>query len=194
MKEPREVSDEYLMKRYIEGDSAAFDQLFSRYEQRAYAFFLRRTRSEDRAEDLYQELFLRIHRSRSSYDPTRPFAPWFFRIAKRLLIDDVRRAFRSREVSLLEAGAISVEADDPEQHVACAESADRALEQLSAEERRVLVSAKVEGVGYAELARELGKSTDAVKKLASRAIQRLRAGATAEDLLWAVAARAPRGT
>jgi RNA polymerase sigma-70 factor (ECF subfamily) len=182
------------MKRYIEGDSAAFDQLFSRYEQRAYAFFLRRTRSEDRAEDLYQELFLRIHRSRSSYDPARPFAPWFFRIAKRLLIDDVRRAFRSHEISLLEAGPISVEADDPEQQVACAERTELALEQLSAVERRVLVSAKVEGVGYAELARELGKSTDAVKKLASRAIQRLRAGATAEELLWALAERAPRGT
>ena len=193
MKEPREVSDECLMKRYVEGDSAAFDQLFSRYEQRAYAFFLRRTHSEDRAEDLYQELFLRIHRSRSSYDPTRPFAPWFFRIAKRLLIDDVRRAFRSHEVSLLEAAPISVEADDPEQQVAQAEGTERVLDQLSAVERRVLVSAKVEGVGYAELARELGKSTDAVKKLASRAIQRLRAGATAEELLWAVAERAPRG-
>jgi DNA-directed RNA polymerase specialized sigma24 family protein len=56
------------------------------------------------------------------------------------------------------------------------ERAARVLERLSAEERHVLVAAKLEGAGYAELARDLGKSVAAVKKLASRAMQRLRAG------------------
>ena len=181
MEEPHEVSDEYLMKRYVDGDTVAFDQLFNRYEQRAFAYFFRRTRSRERAQDLYQELFLRLHRSRSSYDPGRPFAPWFFRIASRLLIDDARRAFRKYEVPLHEDAASPIEAD-AEQLVGNAECASRVLEQLSADERHVLVSAKVEGVGYPELARELGKSADAVKKLASRAMQRLRAAAPPEGL------------
>lgn len=176
----REVPDECLMQRYIEGDSAAFDELFSRYEQRIYAFFFRRTRSEDRAKDLYQELFLRLHRSRSSFDPSRPFAPWFFQIASRLLVDDLRRAFRSHEVPLGDREATQCEAS-PERLVETSERAQRALVQLSAEERRVLVAAKVDGVGYAELAQELGKSRDAVKKLASRAMQRLREAAALED-------------
>ncbi len=98
-----EVHDETLMERYVEGDAVAFDELFRRYERRAFAFFARRTRSADRAEDLYQELFLRIHRARHAYDPRRPFAPWLFQIAHHLLIDDKRRAFRNHEVPLDES-------------------------------------------------------------------------------------------
>jgi RNA polymerase sigma factor (sigma-70 family) len=104
MKEKRgaasQLPDEALMERYADGDAQAFDELFRRYEPRAYAFFLRRTGSPERARDLYQELFLRIHRARDRYDRGRPFAPWLFRIAQRLWIDDQRRAHRSYEVPL----------------------------------------------------------------------------------------------
>ena len=86
----QELRDETLMDRYVHGDTAAFDELFRRYERQAFAFFIRRTRSADRSEDLYQELFLRIHRARHTYDARRAFAPWFFQIAHHLLIDDVR--------------------------------------------------------------------------------------------------------
>ena len=64
-----ELSDETLMDLYARGDGLAFDELFARYQQRAYAFFLRHTRSEDRAAELYQELFLRLHCAREGYDP-----------------------------------------------------------------------------------------------------------------------------
>jgi RNA polymerase sigma-70 factor (ECF subfamily) len=173
------VPDEDLMRRYADGDGKAFEELFSRYEARAYGFFYKRTKSEDRAQDLYQELFLRLHRNRTSYDPSRPFAPWFFQIASRLLVDDYRRAFRNREVPVGEQERPSHERDS-ERRLGDLEEADRLLAELSPEERHILVSAKVEGTGYAELARDLGKSVDAVKKLASRAMQRLR-GSTRSD-------------
>ena len=64
------------MERYVDGDSTAFDELFRRYEPRAFSYFLRRTGSPDRAQDLYQDLFLRIHRARDTYDSRRSFAPW----------------------------------------------------------------------------------------------------------------------
>lgn len=168
------LPDEALMVLYVDGDAEAFDELFRRHESRAYAYFLKRTGSPDRARDLYQELFLRIHRGRDGYDPGRGFAPWFFQIAHRLLIDDQRRAHRRHEVPLddgLPHGA------DPrgEQQAADRQEVLRVLGELSSEERYILVSAKVEGVGYGDLARELGKSAAAVKKAASRAMQRLRA-------------------
>lgn len=171
-----EISDETLMDRYARGDAEAFEELFVRYQGRAYAFFLRRTGSEDRAADLYQDLFLRIHRARERYDPGRPFAPWFFQIARRLLIDSLRRSSRSAEDHLAEETVPAGRPEcDPEGRVAAAEEAVAILEQLSGVERYVLVSAKVHGREYAELAGELGKSVAAVKKLASRAMQRLRA-------------------
>jgi RNA polymerase sigma-70 factor (ECF subfamily) len=174
-----EVSDEGLMVRYASGDLEAFEELFGRYEPRAYWFFLRRTASPDRSEDLYQELFLRIHRARDRYDPQRPFAAWFFQIANRLLVDDWRRAFRSHEVSIGDR-EVQTSEDGSEECFGQREFLAQTLEALSPEEKYVLVSAKVEGVGYAELAEHLGKSVDAVKKLASRATMRLRSSALAE--------------
>ena len=178
----RDVPDETLMARYADGDGEAFEELFRRYEPRAYAFFVRRTGSPERAQDLYQELFLRIHRARDRYDPSRPFTPWFFQIANRLLVDDLRRAFRSHEVSLEDREPRSAW-EGSEAVVANREHVAQLLDGLSSEERYVLLSAKVEGIGYPELADHLGKSVDAVKKMASRALQRLRASPEQEAAL-----------
>lgn len=168
------VPDETLMARYADGDSAAFDALFRRYEARVHAFFIRRTGSPERAQDLYQELFLRIHRARSRYDPERSFAPWLFQIAYRLLVDDQRRAHRSHEVAMGEHEPRAERASSEERLGDC-EVLGRALASLSREERHILLSSKLEGVGYPELATQLGKSAAAVRKVASRALQRLRA-------------------
>lgn len=168
-----DASDETLMASYADGDAEAFEQLFRRYEPRAYVFFLKRTASPERAQDLYQELFLRLHRARHRYDPERPFVPWFFQIANRLLVDDHRRAFRSHEVPIGEREPRSPRRGS-EDALADREQVAAMLSDLSPEERYVVLSAKVEGIGYAELAEHLGKSVDAVKQMASRAIRRLR--------------------
>lgn len=161
------------MARYADGDVAGFDELFRRYEARIHAFFFRRTGSVERARDLYQELFLRIHRARDVYDPSRPFVPWLFQIAHRLLVDDQRRAYRAHEVPLDEHEPYASPARS-EELLAGREQLGQMLVGLSADERYVVVSSKLEGIGYSELAAQLGKSVDAVKKMASRATQRLR--------------------
>lgn len=167
------AADEELMEGYANGDTAAFQELFERYEGRVFRFLFRRTDSRERAEDLYQELFLRVHQHRESYDPSRPFATWFFSIAAHLLVDDQRRAYRRRERSLAERNE-PLAPLDPERDLAASEAAQALLARLSAEERRVLLGSKVEGRSYPELAAELGKTAGAVKKLASRAMLRLR--------------------
>lgn len=183
----REQSDETLMERYAAGDARAFDALFARWEQRVYGFFLARTRSAERAEDLYQELFLRIHRARDQYDPARPFSPWLFQIAHRLLVDDHRRAFRSHEQPIAEWQP-AVQRRSHESALVDRDEVEQLLRGCSAEERHVVLSVQVEGVGYGELASRLGKSVPAVRKLASRAILRLRAAAAG-----AASPRAPSG-
>jgi RNA polymerase sigma-70 factor (ECF subfamily) len=170
-----ELPDETLMARYAEGDTLAFEELFRRYEPRAYAFFLRRTGSRERARDLYQELFLRIHKARDRFDAERRFAPWLFQIAQRLLVDDQRRIHRVYELPLGDDEPRD-ELPGSEETLGEREVLAQVLSTLSGEERHILVSAKLEGVGYPELAAQLGKSAEAVRKLASRALQRLRAG------------------
>src|SRR3990172_4750407 len=152
-----ELPDETLMARYADGDSEAFDALFHRYEPRVYAYFLKRTESPQRAQDLYQELFLRIHRARDRYDAGHPFAPWLFQIAHRLLVDDQRRAYRGREVPIGDREPCPHWTGSEEQ-LGDREVLAQALAALSREERYVLVSSKLAGVGYPELAAQLGKS------------------------------------
>ena len=165
-------TDERLMERYADGDANAFAELFERYERRAYRFFVARTRSEERAWDLYQDLFLRLHRFRGTYRPGGPFAPWFFQIARRVLLDDLRRDRSSLEVTL--GSEIAPSATDAEQRVADVEQVELLLSRLSREQGIVLLAQKVEGLGCAEIAERLGKSVAAVKQVASRALRKLR--------------------
>jgi RNA polymerase sigma-70 factor (ECF subfamily) len=158
---------------YAHGSQSAFEELFRRYEGRAYRYFLRRVRCEARARDLYQDLFLRLHRFRQTYDPCRPFEPWFFHIAHGVLVDDWRRRHRHAEVVLEDAALASSELD-PEQRVAVTRESEHQLERLSAEEARILVDAKVLGLEYSEIAAALSKSVAAVKQIASRSLRRLR--------------------
>ncbi len=165
------VSDESLMAEYAAGSVDAFEELFRRYEHAAYVFFVKRVGSKDRARDLYQELFLRVHRGRHAYDPSRPFTPWFFQIAHRLMVDDFRRAFRHHETPL---GDILDSATAGEQSLPVRCDLEQLMSGLSSEEQYVLRSAKLTGREYREVAADLGKSLDAVKKMASRAMQKLR--------------------
>ena len=161
------------MARYAAGDAAAFELLYQRYRTRAHAYFLRRTGEPDRARDLSQQLFLRLHCGRGRYDPERPFDSWFFEIARRIAVDDLRRICRSREVPL---GDLDAWDGGPscEERVSQREALEEVLGGLSREERHVLVAAKIGGVRYDELAVELDRRPASVRKLASRAIARIR--------------------
>jgi len=176
----KDLPDSELMDLYARGSQAAFEELFGRYEGRAYGYFLRRVRCEARAGDLYQELFLRLHRFRETYDPTRPFEPWFFHIARHVLVDEWRRLYREAEVGLQES-LLASSAPDARERAEVRQEADRQLERLSPEQARILVDAKVLGFEYGEIAGALAKSVDAVKQMASRSLRRLRAAPEAGE-------------
>ena len=176
----KDLPDGQLMGLYAHGSQRAFEELFRRYEGRVYAYFLRRVRCEARARDLYQELFLRLHRFRHTYDASRPFAPWFFHIAHGVLVDEWRRRHRQAEVCLEEARLESPDAD-PERSAAVRHESLRQLAGLSPEEARILVDAKVRGLEYAEIAEALSKSVAAVKQTASRSLRRLRLASAGAD-------------
>jgi len=170
----RDRPDAELMALYARGNSAAFDELFRRWERRIYGFFQRKTGSEARALDLFQELFLRLHRFRDRYDPARPFAPWFFQMARRVWLDDLRRTLGLQEIEFEET--LREEASDasPEATAIACDEARRVLASLSPDQRQVLMAAKMGGFEYPEIARAMGRSESAVKQIASRTLRRLR--------------------
>ena len=96
-------SDEDLMLEYQGGSSAAFDELYQRYEQKIYNYLSYLVRDIECTAELFQDTFLQLHRSRASYDPARGFAPWIFRIARNLGLNELRRLKRRR--GLIDEGA-----------------------------------------------------------------------------------------
>jgi RNA polymerase sigma factor (sigma-70 family) len=80
-KAPLDMRAEALAARAAHGDREAFEQLVHRFQRRLYGFAYRYIRDPDEAQDLVQEVFLRLHRKLGRFDPRRPFEPWLWRVA-----------------------------------------------------------------------------------------------------------------
>jgi RNA polymerase sigma-70 factor (ECF subfamily) len=83
--------DDQRMIRLQEGDAGAFDEIVAAWQSPLFGFFFRNTRDVQRSEDLVQETMLRLYRKAWDYIPTGRFRGWLFRVARNLLIDNVRR-------------------------------------------------------------------------------------------------------
>ena len=89
--ERSEESDEVLMVRIAEGDITAYETLYDRYKNRILTFVVRFVGSREWAEDITQEVFLKVYRSPQSFDPRSRFLTWLYAVARNLSIDNLRR-------------------------------------------------------------------------------------------------------
>ncbi|WP_394837826.1 RNA polymerase sigma factor [Pendulispora rubella] len=179
-RKPHEAKLDLAMDRYAQGEDAAFAEVYDELSPRLYGYLLRQTRSRDRAEDLVQQTFLRIHRARGHFVAGSAVTPWAFAIARRLLIDSMRRGRRevigvddddekSAEAS---SGEASPEAWAEANQVARA--LGRELERLPENQRVAFELVKQEGLSLREAAAVLGTTVAAVKLRAHRAYTALR--------------------
>src|ERR1700729_459557 len=91
---PARAPADVAMERYATGDDAAFGAVYDALAPRLYGYLLRQTRDSARAEDLVQQTLLHMHRARGRFIPGAEVLPWAFAIARRLLIDGLRRGKR----------------------------------------------------------------------------------------------------
>ncbi len=168
------------MERYATGDDASFGAVYDALAPRLYGYLLRQTRDAARAEDLVQQTLLHMHRARARFIPGAEVTPWAFAIARRLLIDSLRRGRRE----VLSAHDDSPQ-DDPPSPDASADALveaqevatriQRALVGLPEAQRVAFELIKQEGLSLAEAAAVLGTTVAAVKLRAHRAYEALRA-------------------
>lgn len=97
--------DDELMIRIQEGDAQAFGELVARYRESLVGFFYRNTHDIQLAEDLSQETLLRVHNQAWDYLPRQKFRGWLFRVARNLLIDNVRRQSHDALVQAVKGSA-----------------------------------------------------------------------------------------
>ena len=165
------------MERYAGGDDASFAPVYDALAPRLYGYLLRQTRQRARAEDLLQQTMLHIHRARSRFIPGAEVTPWAFAIARRLLVDSIRRG--RREV-LGDGGDLDVGADagpGAEELLQARELATRVeavLAKLPQSQRAAFELIRNEGLSMAEAAQVLGTTVAAVKLRAHRAYEALR--------------------
>ena len=178
-----------LMLRVRDGDADAFTELVLAWQDRLVTLFLHHTGDHSTAEDLAQEVFLRVYRARATYQPTAKFTTWVHTIANNVASDLRQRAYRRLERGVPATTSASSSAIGLDQLAVAASGllparlADRAELQdvvreavaaLNERQRMAVLLAKFEQCSYEEIAEAMGLTVPAVKSLLFRARDQLR--------------------
>jgi RNA polymerase sigma-70 factor (ECF subfamily) len=181
--------DVRLMLQVRDDQAGAFEELVERYQHRLVAVMNHLVGNPEEAEDLAQEVFLRVYRARKKYRPRSKFSTWLFTIANNLALNSIRARQRKPVVPLntRDSGPLGARPEEqlvpdpgtgPVGRVQKDELAERirqALDKLNERQRVAVVLNKFEDMNYAEIAEVMGLTTKAVKSLLSRARTNLRA-------------------
>jgi RNA polymerase sigma-70 factor (ECF subfamily) len=183
-------SDVQLMLDVKAGDERSFELLLQRYRTPLVNFLYRMVRAREEAEDLAQEVFLRVYRARKDYVPSAKFTTWLFRIATNLALNSVRdNRYQRMEVSL--DAPVTVDAEDgdekpldiaekhPNIEQYLVEEARKkmirhAIDKLPEKQRAAVLLHKYQELDYGDIAKILECSESALKSLLFRAYETLR--------------------
>ncbi len=180
-------SDAEVMVRVKAGDQTAFEYLVQKYRRPLVGFMYRMARNAAAAEDLAQEVFLRVYRSRETYEPSAKFATWLYRIATNLAVNHARDTRHERP-------EVTVSIDEPDEETGTTFelpdgglTAEQALvrrerllairgkvEALPERQRLAVIMHKYQQMDYKQIADVLKLSESATKSLLFRAYETLR--------------------
>ena len=179
--------DAALMLRVKRGDRAAFAELVEKYRQPLFNFIYRTLRDETETEDVAQNVFLQVYKSRDRYERTAKFSTWLFTIARNLCLNEIRRRTRHPADSLEETHA---EYDDQPArqyedkkiflptdnvlHGELAQKIEAALAELPENQRTAILLCRQDELSYEEIAAVLGCTLSATKSLIHRGRETLK--------------------
>lgn len=179
---PDDRNDDDLVRAYRDGDAAAFERLYARHRVTLYNYLRRHLGSQaGRAEELFQDTWLKAIDALERYQEDGRFSAWLFRIAHNAMVDQVRRGARDpvsfADPTDLEALAQPV-ADGPAEAAMESERSARlraALERLPPEQREAFLLREEAGLDLHEIARETGVGMETAKSRLRYAVKALRA-------------------
>jgi len=179
--------DAALMLRIKRGDRGAFTELVAKYRQPLFNFIYRTLRDETETEDVAQNVFLQVYKSRDRYRRTAKFSTWLFTIARNLCLNELRRRSRHPAESLTETPTENE--DQPARqyedktirlptenalHGELAAKVEQALAELPENQRTAILLCRQDEVSYEEIAEILGCSLSATKSLIHRGRETLK--------------------
>lgn len=180
-------ADAGLMLKFKEGDKSAFESLLDKYHNKIINFIYRFIGDKTEAQDLAQEVFLRVYRFAQDYTPKAKFSTWIYKIAKNLALNELRRKKLHRLLSLdgvfsteegeisfpqIDNNNISARADMEKQDLINA--VKKAIDCLPANQKLAVILRRYDDLPYSEIAGIIGCSESAVKSLLNRAKEALK--------------------
>lgn len=163
--------DEHLMLKVKKGDVRAFEILVEKYQKPMYNFALRMLGSQDDAQDITQEIFIRVYKAASTYEVKAKFSTWIYKIARNLCLNYIRD---KKSKSLLSLEDCQGEFEIPEKHVDAnplkkleikdmSKRVAKAVQKLPENLKMTVILCKYHDVPYDEAAEILGCSVNALK-------------------------------
>ena len=171
-----ESPDEELMLAYGRGDAGAFETLYARHRGGLFRFVLRQIKDRGLAEELYQEVWVRVIEARERYAPKARFITWLYTIAHNLLVDHWRK--KGLSLVALDAEDVPNESANPARQAEARESLARllqALEALPAAQREAFLLHQEADLTVAEIAAVTGAGEEAAKSRLRYAMAKLKA-------------------
>jgi RNA polymerase sigma-70 factor (ECF subfamily) len=178
----QDLKDEEVMLNYQKGEVSAMDELLRRYRNPVYHFTLRLIGNITEAQDITQEVFLRVHQYKDSYEPTGKFSTWIFSIAHNLALSRLRKnkwlaiwpskVDDSDDLKEFKSPDPSPDAKVYENEISGI--VKKCIQSLPFLQREALVLREYENLDYQDIAKILKKSLGTVKTLIHRARQNLK--------------------
>ena len=169
--------DSALMLRYKDGDTAAFEVLYRRHNDALYRYLLRMCQHRDSAEDIFQDVWGKIIKSRANYRPSAKFTTFMYRVAHNCFIDHIRRNKRHTNQAEFEAERHADDAELPEMATERSLARERltvALQQLPDEQRDAFLLHEEAGLGIDDIALVTGSNRETAKSRLRYAVNKLR--------------------
>ena len=161
------------------GQVARLAVLFERYHRALFRYFVSMNGNREQAEDLVQEVFFRMLRYRTSYDPAQSFTAWMYQIARNAGVDQVRKRGRAEVVDIdtfVDRAELVSASPGPEESASRGQDLAllrRAMDQLPEDKREILVLSRFQGMKHEDIAEVLGCEVGTVKVRVYRAIRAL---------------------
>jgi RNA polymerase sigma-70 factor (ECF subfamily) len=171
-----QAPDEELMLAYQRGDAGAFETLYKRHRGALYRFVLRSLHQRSAAEELFQEVWMRVIEARARYAPQARFTTWLYTIAHNLLVDHWRK--KGLVLVELNEDEIGTAPDNPARQAEARQTLGRflqALEGLPHAQREAFLLHQEGGLSVAEIAAATGTNEEAAKSRLRYAMAKLKA-------------------
>jgi RNA polymerase sigma-70 factor (ECF subfamily) len=183
-----EPSDEELMARFAAGDAKAFRVLMKRYQRKVYGFIFKMFYDEDRANEVFQESFLKVIRAAGSFDPSQRFSTWLFTVVRNACYDSMRKR-RLRTISLdgpayrddrdRTVGEVLPNPTSPSGEATAKtrqfeERLRAALDRLNPDQKEVFLLRQFEGMQFNEIGALMGTPENTAKTRMRYALEALR--------------------